>query len=404
MTLAEFKNIFIVPLLKKTGNLFLYLLGGFLLLILVELFGFSQNPANEKSDFNQYYKVFQVPLPDTIRFSGEPVPMNVLGIRENIDQEILVNAYWQSQIMLMMKRSNRYFPRIVKILNKDSVPEDFKYLALAESGFSYKVSSAGAAGFWQLMKNTAEAYGLFINKDVDERYNLEKSTDAACQFFKESYHHLHNWTLVAASYNMGLAGIEREIKMQGESSYYNLGLNSETSRYIYRVLALKEIMQYPHKYGFYLKNSDLYPSLPLNNYTLDSSVSDLADFAKSLHSNYRILKIFNPWLLSNRLSAPGEGLSYIITLPKNNICFNDLGENITIGDSVENISHAPDSTEVKNKTSGENTVIHIVKPGETLQSIAKEYKVSVERIESWNSINDTMTINPGFEIMIFIDK
>jgi len=166
---------------NKARNIFF--IGGSVVLLsmTMELLRASDNISSDNNTFTQTYKIFSVPLPDTMSFAGEKVPMNHFGIKENLEQEMLVNTYWQSQTLLMMKRAHRYFPAIEQILKKNGIPEDFKYLALAESGFSYKVSGVGASGFWQFMKSTGEAYGLEISKDVDERYNLEKSTEAACR-------------------------------------------------------------------------------------------------------------------------------------------------------------------------------------------------------------------------------
>jgi len=375
-----------------------------LLVLMVEFLNFSTSGINENNSFNQNYKVLPVPLPDTMNFAGEQVPMNHLGIRENLEQEMLVNIYWQSQTLLALKRANRYFPEIEKILKKNGIPADFKYLALAESGFSYKASPAGAAGFWQILKSTAMANGLEVGKEIDERYNLEKSTESACTYFKQAYEEFHNWTLVAASYNMGMGGVAKAIAFQKQGTYYDLGLNTETSRYIYRILALKEIQSNPEKFGFYIKPSELYPLIPTIQVTVDSSITNLADYAISMHVNYRILKILNPWLLSSSLPNP-EKETYTISLPKTDATFVDLGENIVYNDTTSGkVSQCliDTSSKIQNLCSSK-TIVHFVKQGETIETIAKKYNVSIEQVRSWNSLSDTSALRINDEIILFKD-
>jgi len=384
---AQIRNIFLVA-------------GSFVLLVLtMQLLNASDNVGNDNNSFSQSYKIFPVPLPDTMSFSGEKVPMNHLGIRENLEQEMLVNTYWQSQTLLTIKRAHRYFPVIEQILKKNNIPDDFKYLALAESGFSYKVSGVGASGFWQFMRSTAEGYGLELNKDIDERYNLEKSTEAACHYFKEAYEEFHDWTLVAASYNMGLGGVAKELQRQRQNSYYDLELNSETARYVYRILALKAIVGSPKQYGFYLKSADLYDQVPTFVDPVDSSINNLADYAIAKGINYRVLKMLNPWLLSERLPNLEHHI-YAISLPVKNVPFLDLGEYITFADSTSIVARATDSLKKQGGNDG-NIEIHIVQAGEDLKSIAKQYNVPVERLCAWNSISDTLKLKPKDELMIF---
>lgn len=391
-------------MLKRIKNILPGALLFALLALIVEFLNFSTSGISETKSFNQNYKVLPVPLPDTMNFAGEPVPMNHLGIRENLEQEMLVNIYWQSQTMLDLKRANRYFPEIEKILKKNGVPDDFKYLAMAESGFTYKTSPAGAAGFWQILKSTAVANGLEVEKDIDERYNLEKSTEAACMYFKQAYQQFHNWTLVAASYNMGMGGVAKAIAFQKQDNYYDLGLNTETSRYIYRILALKEIYSNPEKFGFYIKPSDLYPLIPTVQVTVDSTIENLADFALNMHVNYRILKILNPWLLSSSLPDPQKE-TYTIYLPKTDATFVDLGENIVYNDTAANKFNQclmDTSAKVQNQCSPK-IIVHFVKQDETVETIAKKYNVSPEQLRSWNSLTDTSSLRTNDEIIIFKD-
>ena len=375
-----------------------------LLVLVIEIMNFSTSSPNEVATFNQNYKVLPVPLPDTMNFAGEKVPMNHFGVRENLEQEMIVNIYWQSQTLLCLKRANRYFPEIEKILKKNGVPADFKYLAMAESGFQNKASPVGATGFWQIMKTTAVANGLEVNKDVDERNNLEKSTEAACRYFKEAYHHFHNWTLVAASYNMGMGGIAKSMEFQQQDNYYDLGLNSETARYVYRILALKEIQSNPERFGFFIKHSEYYPPIPIVEIEVDSTIDNLADFALSLRANYHILKILNPWLISTKLPNP-HGQTYTIQLPKKDAVFIDLGENIVFNDTsvIPNQCLIDTSGKVQNSCSSK-IIVHFVKENETVESIAKKYDVTKEQLSSWNSLADTATLRVDDEIIIFKDN
>lgn len=376
----------------------LFFLGSLILLaFIIEGLSYSSNISPENSGFHESFKVYSVPLPDTMSFCGEKVPMNHLGVREALEQEFLINTYWQSQGVLMLKRAHRYFPIIQDVLRKNSIPDDFKYVALAESAFSYKVSPVGAVGFWQMMKSTAEAYGLEINKEVDERYNLERSTQAACKYFKEAYAQFHNWTLAAASYNMGMAGLSKELEKEKEADYYDLSLNLETSRYVYRILALKEFLRVPEVYGYCLKKSDLYDEIPTYTIAVDSSINSLADFAAKHGISFHTLKFLNPWLMNDRLPNP-TGKAYAINLPRRDTPFAELGENIIYSDSMPHVEVAS-SAKVDSLQQG--IVVHIVTPGETLESIARQYNTTEQQLRTWNSLNDTIKVKPRDEIMIF---
>ena len=288
----------------------------------IRLFSFSSEFNNSDSLYNKYffdnYKIFAVNVPDNLNFAGENVPIQDFEVRERIDREFLVNTYWQSQTLLLIKRANRWMPLIEPILKKNGIPSDFKYLVVAESAFLHGVSSKGAAGFWQFIPSTAESYGLTINEEIDERYHLEKSTDAACRFFKESYTNFNNWTLVAASYNLGITGISKQLQKQKVDNYYDLLLNEETSRYIFRVLALKQILQFPKDYGFNLRKKDLYSPLPFKTIEIDSTINDLTLFATSNGINYKLLKYFNPWLRTDKLTVLEEK-KYTIKIPHSSV-------------------------------------------------------------------------------------
>jgi hypothetical protein len=277
----------------------------------------SEAPHDEgvKQGFNERYAIYALPLPEKVSFVGEEVPMNDPEIRERYDREILVNTYWQSQTLLFHKRAARYFPIIEPILKKNNVPLDFKYLAVIESGLTNVVSPAGATGFWQILEGTGKGYGLEINKEVDERYHLEKATQAACDYLKEAHRELGDWTLAAASYNMGINGVKKQLERQKAKNYYGLTLNDETARYVFRIMAVKELLENPTQYGFHFRNKDLYQPIPTTTVEVDTAVSSFGGFAEKMGINYRILKFHNPWLRYDYLPNP-QGKTYRIKIPK----------------------------------------------------------------------------------------
>jgi hypothetical protein len=253
-------------------------------------------------------------FPVKANFAGENTPLQISDVSERLDRELIVNINLHASTILVIKRANRAFPIIEPILKKNGIPDDFKYLAVIESGLVNAVSSAGARGVWQFMPETAKERGMEVNDIVDERYNLEKSTQAACSYFLSAKAKFGSWTLAAASYNGGMAGVNRQMDIQKESNYYDLLLTEETSRYVFRILALKEIMKNPDKFGFSLVNEELYSNLPTKKIEVDSSISDLADFAKAQGINYKILKIHNPWLRDKKLDVT-DGKKYTIEIP-----------------------------------------------------------------------------------------
>lgn len=242
------------------------------------------------------YNVYAIPMPEKLEFSGESVPLNIPDIKERMDRELLVNTYWQSNGFLLFKRAHKYFPIIEPILESYGVPDDFKYLAMIESGLQNITSPAGAKGFWQIMKSTGREYGLEINSNVDERYNLILSTKVACEYLIKAKKKYGSWTLSAAAYNAGMNRISSELERQSVDNYYDMLLGQETGRYIFRIIAVKEITNNPKKYGFNFSEIDLY-GYP-NSYTVkvDTAVTDLVKFAEKFNLNYKQLKIHNPWL------------------------------------------------------------------------------------------------------------
>jgi membrane-bound lytic murein transglycosylase D len=284
-----------------------------LVLVIQSFTGSNDDSARNNPD--AFYGVKAVKIPENLEFAGERVPVENFDVRERLDMELLINTYWHSQTFLNIKKANRYFPVIEKILKENGVPDDFKYLAIAESGLSNAVSPRHAVGFWQLLEETARDYGLEVSKEVDERYHLEKSTEAASRFFKESFERYNNWTLAAASFNAGVRGIDRQIERQKQVNYYDLLLYEETARYIFRVLALKLVLTDPAEYGFHFEQSDLYPEIPYFTVEVDSAIKDMAEFAELHSTNYKILKYLNPWLRENYLSNKNRKV-YLIKIPQ----------------------------------------------------------------------------------------
>jgi membrane-bound lytic murein transglycosylase D len=273
------------------------------------IYGISTENKNKitKEGTSQFFPV-------SIDFAGESTPLQISDVRERLDRELLINANLDATTLLIIKRANRSFPIIEPILKKYGVPDDFKYLAVIESGLVNAVSPAGARGVWQFMPATAKEKGMEVNEMVDERYHLEKSTEAACKYLLEAKAKFGNWTLAAASYNGGMTGVTKQIEMQQVESYYDLLLNDETSRYVFRILALKEIMKNPVKFGFTVDSTEMYLNLPSKIITIDSSIPDLASFAKSQGINYKILKIHNPWLRDKKLLNQNKK-AYEIVIP-----------------------------------------------------------------------------------------
>jgi|TARA_R100000935_G_C2837529_1_gene168996 hypothetical protein len=274
-------------------------------------------PKNENTEVKVVndYNVYALPLPDNLNFAGEPVPVQNPDIKERMDRELLVNTYWQSNGLLLFKRANKYFPIIEPILKEEGVPEDLKYLAVIESGLTQAVSPARATGFWQILKETGKEYGLEVNDNVDERYHIEKSTRAACKYLKASKERFGSWTLAAAAYNAGNYGVSREMERQNVDGYYDLLLGEETGRYVFRILALKEILSNPGKYGFNFQEKDLYTEVPTYKVSVDTAVSDFTKFAEGFGINYKILKIHNPWLREKHLNNSSRK-KYSIDIPK----------------------------------------------------------------------------------------
>tara|TARA_R100000935_G_scaffold55156_1_gene84842 strand:+ start:3446 stop:4381 length:936 start_codon:yes stop_codon:yes gene_type:complete len=274
----------------------------------------ASSDSKEKA-VSDSYAIHALPMPEDLNFAGESVPMDNPDIYERMDRELLVNTYWQSNGLLLIKRANKYFPVIEPILKEYGVPDDFKYLAVIESGLTQAVSPANAVGFWQILEGTGKDFKLEINDNVDERYNIEKSTRVACEYLKKSKEKFGTWTMAAAAYNAGNAGVSKQLERQDVNNYYDLLLGEETGRYVFRILALKSILSDPGKYGFYFEEDQLYKVIPTYKLKIDTSVTNFAAFAKGIDINYKILKLHNPWLRDSYLNNK-SGKTYYLDIPE----------------------------------------------------------------------------------------
>lgn len=289
----------------------LILISGLFILFLT--FSGLRNGCEQKKPAEEHYG--SVELPEKLDLAGESVPLDRFDVYESLDREMLSNSYFHSQTIRFLKLAPRYFSIIEPILKENGVPDDFKYLCLAESNFDERiVSPAGAVGLWQFMKGTAGDYGLEINKEVDERYHIEKSTVAACKYLKESHEKYGSWTMVAASYNAGRSFTSGQMDRQKSENYYDLLLGDETARYVFRILALKIIFSDPIKYGFHVADEERYPIIKCKIVEVKGAVLNFADFAIQQGISYKMLKMFNPWLRESYLTNP-TGKTYQLKIP-----------------------------------------------------------------------------------------
>lgn len=267
-----------------------------------------------KRDGRLQYKWYAPELPSKASFAGEPVPLDRWEVKERYDRELLVNYYMHGTMMYILKLSHRQFPIIEKELKAFGIPDDFKYLCVAESNLQNLTSRAGAQGYWQFMNDTAPAYGLEVSKEVDERYNLKLATRAACKYFLQAYKKFGSWTAAAASYNCGMGGYNSQVTFQGSDDYYDIALPEETNRYIFRILAFKNLIGNASSWGYILAPQDEYKPLKTRVLKVDTAIANLATFATANGSTYKILKVMNPWLHARNLPAK-SGKTYEIELP-----------------------------------------------------------------------------------------
>lgn len=277
-------------------------------------YSFYQVDNPPGGEYHGYLNAVSLDLPTELNFAGERVPMEIPDVRERLDRELHINTYWHSSTIFLIKQAHRWMPQIEKILIENGVPTDFKYLTAVEGGFVNAVSPAHAVGFWQILSSSGKENGLEISRTVDERYDPLKSTEAACKYLKKAYEKFGSWTDAAASYNRGIAGLNRAMEDQKVDSYYDLLLNDETSRYVFRILAIKEIIERPAKYGFNINKAHLYQQEPLKFVEVDHDIKDLVKFAKEQGINYKLLKRHNPWLREDHLNVK-RNKTYKIAIP-----------------------------------------------------------------------------------------
>lgn len=373
--------------------------------------------AKEKSPVNDRFNVYSVQVPADAAFAGEKVPLEDFDVYERLDKELLVNTFYQSQTLLLHKRANRWFPLIIPIIKRYGIPEDFKYIPLIETGFTNSVSQAGAAGYWQFLEKTAREYDLEVNEYVDERYNVEKATEAACKYFKESYKQFGNWSMVAAAYNMGPTGLKNQVKKQGESSYYDLLLNSETARYVFRLIAVKQIIEHPERYGYRILKKDLYPPLETYKVKVDTTITNFVSFARQHNINYKLLRIVNPWLRDAHLPN-ASGKTYFVEIPKNISLYKELLQEEIKGskqfllpqEENESVSQALDepefnaaNLEAAMASRGLHKLEHAVAEGEDLDAIAVQYELSGHQLALWNNLN-SKELKPNQKLVVYLPQ
>lgn len=301
---------------KKKAWRFLVPLSLAVNVVLVLMILTSTTPDDKDKSDKSEVRYESVYMPKKISFAGEPMPLHLYYVKEALERELLSNAYFHSQTIRFIKMAPRFFPIIEPILKEQGIPDDFKYLALAESNFDPRaVSPAKAVGLWQLLQGTAKDYGLEIDDEVDERYHIEKATKVACEYIRDAHEKFGNWTMVAAAYNRGMNGVQREMDRQKEEDYYDLLITTETARYVYRIVALKLILENPEKYHFYISDEEKYEAIPTKEVEITESVDNFADYAAKQGVSYKLFKDFNPWLRENTLTYSGKK-RYWVKIPQ----------------------------------------------------------------------------------------
>jgi hypothetical protein len=266
-------------------------------------------------DGRPQYKWFAPEMPATLEFAAEKVPLEKWEVKERLERELLSNFYLHGAQLYILKLSGRYMPAIEERLKANGVPDDFKYVCVAESSLQQNaLSGVGAASFWQFMKDTGPSFGLEVNEEVDERFNITKATDAACKYFLQAKEKFGSWTAAAASYNCGQNGYAKQAEFQGSNNYYDMIFPDETNRYVFRILALKYLLTNPQKAGNILDATEEYKPLKSRSIEVDATIPDLSVWAREKNSSYKMLKIYNPWLRAHKLTVK-PGKRYTILLP-----------------------------------------------------------------------------------------
>jgi len=300
--------------MKFLGAFLIFFIVGFCFLSCTQKQEKEKVIPNQEAVSNSFFVVPKIP--NSMELCGETIDLTDIDVRDRLDREILSNAYFHSSTMLYLKRANRFFPEIEKMLKENNIPDDIKYLSVIESGLSHAVSPAGAKGFWQFMPQTAKEYGLNVNDQIDERLQIAKSTMAACKYLQDAKDSLQDWFLAIASYNRGVGGVRSDLKWQESSDYFDSYMNNETGRYIFRLMAIKLIMENPKDYGYDLSKMELYEPYKTKTITVFGGIKDISKWAIEKGVNYKIVKILNPWILNNSLPA---NKSFDILLPTENM-------------------------------------------------------------------------------------
>jgi len=276
----------------------------------------SGNSAFAEGDISQVEQVVKVPaIPRSLSFAGEDVPLNYFDVKESIQRELMVISYWHASITYIIQLNNRYKDEIKSILKAEGLHEDFYYLCIAESGLQPVVSSANAGGYWQFLAGTAKEYKLIVDEEVDERYNIEKSTKAAVAYFKKAYAEFGTWTMAAASFNIGMSNVRYRMNIQSLKNYYDMQFPEETARYVYRALAFKILLEDPRRFGFYIGAEDLYKPLEYTEVTVKGKVDNWSEFAAKHKTNFKLLKMYNQWIRSNKLENR-QNHTFVVKIPK----------------------------------------------------------------------------------------
>jgi len=274
------------------------------------------NSAFAEGDISQVEQVVKVPaIPRSLSFAGEDVPLNYFDVKESIQRELMVISYWHASITYIIQLNNRYKDEIKAILKEEGLHEDFYYLCIAESGLQPVVSSANAGGYWQFLAGTAKEYKLIVDEEVDERYNIEKSTRAAAAYFKKAYAEFGTWTMAAASFNIGMSNVRYRMKIQSLKNYYDMQFPEETARYVYRALAFKILLEDPRRFGFYVGAEDLYKPFEYKEVTVKGVVENWSEFAAKHNTNFKLLKMYNQWIRSNKLENR-QNHTFVVKVPK----------------------------------------------------------------------------------------
>ena len=389
-----------------------------LVYFLLKIFVYPPTPNSISYSDNNFY-VLSLSIPAHLDFCGEKIPSNDYDIKEALEKEFFSSAYWKSNSVTLFHKTQKWFPYIEPILKQEGVPDDFKYLAFIESHMSNATSPAGAAGFWQLVPVSARNYGLVVNDEVDERYHVEKATHAACRHIKDAYNIFKNWTLAAAAYNLGIGGVQRQLKKQNTDNYFDLLLNAETGSFVYRILAYKTLFSSPGHFGIKKKKRAYFSKIPFNVFKVDTAINNLTAFAKHLGSDRATVRLFNPWILKDVIQNTDKHV-FEIVVPKNpdadytsylddlarkgnsGMLFNKAGlAELTATDVIVPPVEPVKADTIPALVLTKKSVYHVAKADELLKNIAAQYHVKPEELRKWNNLGETETAEKGQVLVIY---